>query len=93
MAMALALTAIIGGPFSRTGYGSRIAKTAAAFLIVRVAGYGIVSASAWNSWLNVFQYLLPILATVVALRLLFRALKPGRRPVWPVLERLKARFA
>jgi lipopolysaccharide export system permease protein len=93
MAMALALTAIIGGPFSRTGYGSRIAKAAAAFLIVRVAGYGIVSASAWNSWLNVFQYLLPILATAVALRLLFRALKPGRRQVWPVLEQLKARFA
>jgi len=93
MAMALALTAIIGGPFSRTGYGSRIAKAAAAFLIVRVAGYGIVSASAWNSWLNVFQYLLPILATAVALRLLFRALKPRRRQVWPVLEQLKARFA
>lgn len=93
MAMALALTAIIGGPFSRTGYGSRIAKAAAAFLIVRVAGYGIVSASAWNSWLNVFQYLLPILATAVALRLLFRALKPGGRQVWPVLEQLKARFA
>ena len=93
MAMALALTAIIGGPFSRTGYGSRIAKAAAAFLIVRVAGYGIVSASAWNSWLNVFQYLLPILATAVALRLLFRALKPGRRQVWPVLEQLKARLA
>jgi len=93
LAMALALTAIIGGPFSRTGYGSRIAKAAAAFLIVRVAGYGIVSASAWNSWLNVFQYLLPILATAVALRLLFRALKPRRRQVWPVLEQLKARFA
>jgi lipopolysaccharide export system permease protein len=93
MAMALALTAIIGGPFSRTGYGSRIAKAAAAFLIVRVAGYGIVSASAWNSWLNVFQYLLPIVATAVALRLLFRALKPGRRPAWPILEQLKARFA
>lgn len=93
MAMALALTAIIGGPFSRTGYGSRIAKAAAAFLIVRVAGYGIVSASAWNSWINVFQYLLPIVATAIALRLLFRALKPGRRPAWPILEQLKARFA
>lgn len=93
MAMALALTAIIGGPFSRTGYGSRIAKAAAAFLIIRVAGYGIVSASAWNSWLNIFQYLLPIVATAIALRLLFRALKPRRRQDRPVLEQLKARFA
>ena len=93
MAMALALTAIIGGPFSRTGYGSRIAQAAAAFLIIRVAGYGIVSASAWNSWLNVFQYLLPIVATAIALRLLFRALKPRRRQDRTFLEQLKARFA
>lgn len=93
MAMALALTAILGGPFSRTGYGLRIAKVAGIFLVVRVAGYGIVSASAWNGWLNIFQYILPILATAAALRLLFRALKPRRRPVWPAYEQLKARFA
>ena len=92
MAMAMALTAIMGGQFSRTGYGLRIAKVAAAFLVVRIAGYGVVSASAWNSWLNIFQYLLPIIATAVALRLLFRALKPRRRPVWPGFARLKARF-
>ncbi len=93
MAMAMALTAIMGGQFSRTGYGLRIAKVAAAFLIVRIAGYGVVSASAWNSWLNVFQYLLPILATAVALRLLFQALKPRRRLVWGPFNRLRARFA
>ena len=93
MAMAMALTAILGGPFSRTGYGLRIARVAGVFLLVRIAGYGVVSASAWNGWLNIFQYLLPIVATVVALRLLFRALKPRRRPVWPAYERLKARFA
>ncbi|GLS00246.1 LPS export ABC transporter permease LptF [Brevundimonas denitrificans] len=93
MAMAMALTAIMGGQFSRTGYSLRIAKVAGLFLIVRIAGYGVVSASAWNGWLNIFQYLLPIVATIVALRLLFRALKPRRRPVWPAYERLKARFA
>jgi len=93
MAMAMALTAIMGGQFSRTGYSLRIAKVAGIFLVVRIVGYGVVSASAWNGWLNVFQYLLPIVATVVALRLLFRALKPRRRPVWPAFERLKARFA
>jgi lipopolysaccharide export system permease protein len=93
MAMAMALTAIMGGQFSRTGYGFRIAKAAAAFLVVRIAGYGIVAASAWNGWLNIFQYLLPLAATAIALRLLFRALKPRRRRAWPVLERMKARFA
>lgn len=93
MAMAMALTAIMGGPFSRTGYSMRIAKAAAAFLIVRIAGYGVVSASAWNDWLNIFQYLLPIVATVVALRLLFRALKPRRRRISAAFGRLKARVA
>lgn len=93
LAMAMALTAIMGGQFSRTGYSLRIAKAAAAFLVVRVAGYGIVSASAWNGWLNVLQYLLPIIATAIALRLLFSALKPRRSRSWPALDRLKARFA
>ncbi len=93
LAMAMALAAIMGGAFSRSGYGVRIARAAGAFLIIRVAGYGLVPASAWNGWLNVFQYLLPIVATAVAMRLLFQPLKPRRRPVWPALERLKARFA
>ena len=93
MAMAMALTAIMGGQFSRTGYSLRIAKAAGAFLIVRIVGYGVVAASAWNGWLNVFQYLLPVVAAAVALRLLFRALKPRRRRAWPAYERLKARFA
>lgn len=78
MAMAMALAAIMGGQFSRTGYSLRIAKAAAAFLVVRVVGYGIVAGSAWNGWLNILQYLLPIVATAIALRLLFRALKPRR---------------
>jgi lipopolysaccharide export system permease protein len=93
MAMAMALAAIMGGQFSRTGYGLRIAKAAGAFVVVRVVGYGVVAASAWNGWLNLFQYLLPIAATAIALRLLFRALKPRRRRAWPAFDRLKARFA
>jgi len=91
-AMAMALTAILGGAFSRTGYTARIAKASAAFLLVRVIGYAVVAASAWTGWLNVFQYLLPIAATVVALRLLFRALKPHRASR-PTLSRLKVRPA
>ena len=92
-AMAMALAAIMGGSFSRTGYSLRIAKAAGVFLVVRIVGYAIVAASAWNSWLNVFQYVLPIVATGLALRLLFRALKPRRRRPWPAYDRLKARFA
>jgi lipopolysaccharide export system permease protein len=93
-AMALALSAIMGGQFSRTGYGLRMAKSAGLFLLARIFGYGLVAASAWNGWLNVFQYLLPLVSAALALRLLFRALKPRRRrAAWPVFDRLKARFA
>ena len=53
----------------------------------------LVAASAWNGWMNVLQYVVPIVAIVVALRVLFRALKPRRRRTWAPLERLKARFA
>ena len=91
-AMAMALTAILGGAFSRTGYSGRIAKASAAFLLVRIVGYAVVAASAWNGWLNVFQYLLPIAATAVSLRLLFRALKPRRASAWSI-SALKARLA
>ena len=38
-------------------------------------------------------YLLPLATCFVALRLLFRALKPHRRRVWAPYERFKARFA
>jgi lipopolysaccharide export system permease protein len=92
VAMAMALAAILGGSFSRTGYGGRIAKAAAFFLLVRIAGYGLVPASAWNGWLNLFQYVLPVVATAVSLRVLFRALKPHRRPSGTI-ARLKARLA
>ncbi|MDQ1153826.1 LptF/LptG family permease [Brevundimonas sp. SORGH_AS_0993] len=78
VAMALALAAILGGAFSRTGYSLRIAKAAGLFLLVRVVGYGLVAASAWNGWMNILQYAVPILAIAVAMRVLFRALKPHR---------------
>ena len=92
VAMAMALAAILGGSFSRTGYGGRIAKAAAFFLLVRIAGYGLVPVSAWNGWVNALQYLLPLVATAVSLRVLFRALKPHRRSSGR-LAQLKARLA
>jgi len=96
-AMAMALAAIMGGAFSRVGYSLRIAKAAGVFLLVRIMGYGLVAASGWSGWLNILQYALPIGAAALALRLLFRALKPRRQKplpvVGPMLGRLKARFA
>lgn len=78
-AMAFALSALMGGGFSRTGYTIRIAKASAAFLIVRVLGYGLAAASAWNGWLNVLQYAAPVLFAALALRLLFRDVRPRAR--------------
>lgn len=75
-AMALALSAVMGGQFRRTGYGGRVAAAAAAFLVVRVAGYGVVAASAWNIWLAPLQYLIPLGAMAFALRLAFRQSSP-----------------
>lgn len=92
VAMALALAAILGGAFSRTGYSLRIAKAAGLFLLVRVIGYGLVAASAWNAWMNILQYVVPILAIAVAMRVLFRALKP-RRSRRRLARALKARPA
>ena len=79
VAMAFALAAILGGAFSRTGYTGRIARAAGLFLVVRVIGYGLVAAAAWNGWLNILQYALPLGATLIAVRYLFRVLKPRHR--------------
>ncbi|WP_292071030.1 LptF/LptG family permease [Brevundimonas sp. UBA7534] len=93
VAMAMALAAILGGAFSRSGYSWRIAKAAGFFLLARVIGYGLVAASAWNGWMNVLQYVAPLVALGIAMRVLFRALKPRRSRLQPVVRRLKARFA
>ncbi|WP_295705296.1 LptF/LptG family permease [uncultured Brevundimonas sp.] len=93
VAMAMAMAAIMGGAFSRTGYSARIARAAAAFLVVRIVGFALVAASAWNGWLNVLQYVVPVAATAIALRLLFRALKPKRRRRWQVLAAPKMGLA
>jgi len=69
--MALALFAILGGGFSRLGYGRRIAAVASVAAVVRLIGFLALSASADNAWLNVFQYLVPLTATGFALSAIF----------------------
>ena len=49
---------------------------AAAFLVARVAGYGVVAASAWNVWLAPLQYLIPLGVAALALRMVFRQSSP-----------------
>lgn len=71
-AMAMALSAIIGGGFSRLGYGRRMALTGAAAIVVRSLGFVAQSASEANVWINILQYAIPIAVTAFALRSVFR---------------------
>jgi lipopolysaccharide export system permease protein len=70
--MALALSAIIGGGFSRLGYGRRIAITGAVAALVRILGFQAEAAAEDAAWVNVLQYAIPLVVTWIALAGLFR---------------------
>lgn len=70
--MAMALSAIIGGGFSRLGYGRRIATMGAIAAVVRIAGFQVQAAAEDEAWLNVLQYVVPIAATAFAFRSIFK---------------------
>lgn len=70
--MALALAAIIGGGFSRLGYGRRIVVIGAIAALVRLAGFLIQSACEDDAWLNVAQYAVPLLCIWGAMAAVFR---------------------
>jgi lipopolysaccharide export system permease protein len=70
--MSLALWAVLGGAFTRLGYGSRVARAAFAAMMVRILGFGVQAACAGLPALNVLQYLLPLGAAAWALRGVFR---------------------
>ena len=79
--MAMALAAVIGGAFSRMGYGARIAAVAAAALVARTLGFAVQAAAGAHPDLNVVQYLVPILATLISAMVLFgRRTAPLRAP-------------
>jgi lipopolysaccharide export system permease protein len=69
--MAMALAAIIGGGFSRLGYGRRIAAVSGLAALTRILGFVIQAACDGNVWLNVLQYALPLIALAFALRSIF----------------------
>jgi lipopolysaccharide export system permease protein len=77
--MAMALAAVIGGPFSRMGYGKRIAAVGAAAGVVRIAGFGVQAACADSPELNVLQYLLPLAAMAWGFSQIFRQRVSRRR--------------
>ena len=56
----LALAAVLGGSFSRLGYGRRIAIAGAVAATLRIVGFGVQAACDDAAWLNVLQYLIPL---------------------------------
>jgi lipopolysaccharide export system permease protein len=81
--MSVALWAIIGGVFSRMGYGRRIAIAGAVAASVRILGFVVQAASEGEPWLNLAQYAVPILTTVFALGGVFRQRVSRRLPMRP----------
>jgi lipopolysaccharide export system permease protein len=67
-----ALWAIIGGGFSRLGYGRRIAIIAGVAAVIRILGFVVEAAAESSAWLNILQYAVPIGGAAWALRGVFR---------------------
>ncbi|MET0546425.1 MAG: LptF/LptG family permease [Caulobacterales bacterium] len=66
----IAVLALVGGEFSRRGYGQRIAIAAGIGIVVRVTAIALQSAARDDAALNVVQYLFPIVITAFTLTLL-----------------------
>ncbi len=75
----MALAAVLGGSFSRMGYGKRMAAVGAAAAVVRIVGFGVQAACEDNAWLNVLQYMAPLAATWWGLSQVFRQKVSPRR--------------
>ena len=87
--MAMALAAVIGGAFSRLGYGRRILQVCAAAAVIRILGFGAQAACASQPWLNLIQYAIPIGGAWWAFAQLFRE----RASRWSAARRASPRAA
>jgi lipopolysaccharide export system permease protein len=70
--MSMALAAVIGGSFSRMGYGKRIASVGAAAAMVQIVGFGVKAACDNDVWLNGLQYAVPLAAFWWGMSQIFR---------------------
>jgi lipopolysaccharide export system permease protein len=85
--MALALAAVLGGAFSRLGYGARIAAAGGAGLAIRVLGFVAGAAANGDLALNVLQYAPPLICFVVCMLIVLRqhpVKGPRRAPASPL---------
>jgi len=82
--MAMALAAVIGGPFNRLGYAKRIIAVGAAAGVVRILGVGCQALCDTMVWANVLQYAIPLAAGFWAWRQLFRQPVSRSAPMRPL---------
>jgi lipopolysaccharide export system permease protein len=87
--MAMALAAVIGGQFSRIGYGPRIGIVAAAALVTRTLGFAIQGVASQTPELNILQYITPLAATAISTLILFAPQRVARskNPIHAPVER------
>ncbi|HWA59831.1 MAG TPA: LPS export ABC transporter permease LptF [Caulobacteraceae bacterium] len=78
--MAAAAAAVLGGSFSRLGYGTRIAGAAVAALVVRTLGFAAQAAAGGTPAFNALQYLLPLGMTLACALVLFAPPRRTPRP-------------
>lgn len=78
--MAFALWAIIGGGFSRLGYGRRIAMIGGAAAALRILGFVVQAGSEDAAWINLLQYAVPLGGLAWALSGVFRRRISRARP-------------
>ena len=84
--MAIALVAVIGGPFTRLGYNSRIVSAGGIAAGVRLLGFAAQAFATHAVWMNLLQLIVPLAAAAIALHQLF-ALRPvvASKPRWNLL--------
>ncbi len=81
--MAMAYAAVVGGAFSRMGYGRRIGAVAICAVVVRTLGFAAQAVAASAPLANVAQYGVPIAAGIAAMAIVFAA--PRRAAAAPGL--------
>ena len=79
--VALALSAVLGGGFSRLGYGRRILVAIGVAAVTRIAGFGVQAVADDTVWLNALQYAVPLAAIAWGMGRVFK--KPARVPRSP----------
>ena len=82
----LALAAVLGGGFSRLGYGKRILTAIAVAAVTRIVGFGVQAVADDQVWLNALQYAVPLAAIAWGLGQVFH--RPARPRPAPTVAAL-----